>query len=97
MNTFILVHRAPQGYAGSPEAIARWNAWFAGLGASLVDRGNPVVARSSVGNCGTDTMLGGYTLITAEHRAAAVALAEGCPIIAEGGGVEVGEFPGRQQ
>ncbi len=98
MTTFILVHRAPQGYKGSPETRARWNDWFERLGANLVDPGNPVFERRTVGNCGAGTVLGGYTLITAENREAAVALAEGCPLLAEGGGVEVGEFgPGPKE
>jgi hypothetical protein len=92
MSTFILAHRAPQEYTGSPEAMALWNEWFERLGANLVDRGNPVFERSTVGDCGTRTVLGGYTLISAENREAAVALAEGCPILADGGGVEVGEL-----
>jgi hypothetical protein len=96
--TFILAHRAPQGYRGSPEAMARWNAWFERLGTHLVDAGNPVFERAPVGNCGPDTVLGGYTLVTAATRAEAVALAERCPLLADGGGVEVGEFaPGPKE
>jgi hypothetical protein len=41
---------------------------------------------------------GGYTIITAEDLDTALALAERCPIIADGGGVEVGvltHVPGR--
>jgi hypothetical protein len=37
-------------------------------------------------------VLGGYTLITADSLDAAVALAEGHPLITRGGGVEVGEL-----
>jgi hypothetical protein len=64
-----------------------------------VDRGNPAFERSTLGNCGADTPLGGYTLVTADDLAAAVVLAEGCPLLQEGGGVEIGELvpvPGRQ-
>jgi hypothetical protein len=91
-STFVLVHRAPHNYTGSPEAMAAWNAWFEHLGANLVDRGNPVFERRTVGNCGAETALGGYTLITAADLEAAIALARGCPIVEEGGGVEVGEL-----
>ena len=90
MSTFLIANRAPKNYRGSADAMAAWNAWFEKLGANLVDRGNPVFERRTLGNCGADTVLGGYTLVTADNLAAAVALAEGCPHLADGGGVEVG-------
>jgi len=67
---------------------------FENLGANLVDRGNPVFERRTLGNRGTDTVLGGYTLVTADNLVleAVVALVEGCPILESGGGVEVGEL-----
>jgi len=92
MATFLIANRPPKGYTGSADAMAAWNAWFERLGAHLVDRGNPVFERRTLGNCGTDTALGGYTLVTADNLAAAVALAESCPILESGGGVEVGEL-----
>jgi hypothetical protein len=51
-----------------------------------------VFSRQPVGNCGTETGLGGYTLIAADDLEGAVALARSCPLLAEGGGVEVGEL-----
>ena len=90
---FLLSYRAPKdATGGSADAIAAWNAWFERLGGNLVDRGNPVVAASSLGNCGTDTVLGGYSLVTADDLQAAVALAKGCPFLQHDGGVEVGEL-----
>jgi hypothetical protein len=92
MPTYLITNRAPKNYRGSADTVAAWNAWFEHLGANLVDRGNPVFERRKLGNCGTDTELGGYTLVTADNLEAAVALAEGCPHLANGGGVEVGEL-----
>ena len=66
---------------------------------SAVDPGNPVFERTPVGTCGTPLPLDGYTLVTASDLAEAVELAKGCPIIKEGGGVEVGlltPIPGRE-
>jgi hypothetical protein len=54
------------------------------MGANLVDRGNPVFESSTLGNCATDTVLGGYSLVTADDLEAAVALAKGCPALEEG-------------
>jgi hypothetical protein len=58
-----------------------------------VDAGNPVFHRSPLGNTTTtDTVLGGYSIASAENLEAAVVLAKGCPFLEAGGGVEVGEL-----
>jgi hypothetical protein len=92
MPTYVIVNRPPKGYTGSAESMAAWNAWFESLGADLVDRGNPTFTTSTLGNCGTDTALGGYTLVSAGDLDAALALAKSCPVLQSGGGVEVGEL-----
>lgn len=100
MNTYLLVHRHPQNYAGSAETRAKWENWFAQLGDALVDLGNPVLdGRSAVGTIGDVLPLGGYTLIQAKNLEEAARLAQGCPILSEGGGVEIGRLtpvPGRK-
>ena len=65
MATYLITHRAPEGYTPSAESMGAWNAWFAALAENLVDRGNPVFNRASIGNCGSGSVLGGYTLIAA--------------------------------
>lgn len=100
MNTYLLVHRQPHGYAGSPKAAAAWEAWFGKLGDALVDKGNAVLNNRSVaGEAGTVLPLGGYTIVSAADLEEATRLASGCPIMQEGGTVEVGMLspvPGRQ-
>jgi YCII-related domain-containing protein len=101
MTDYVFVYRAPKGYRGTPEGFAAYNAWFDCLGDHLVDKGNPVFTRTATGTTtpGTDTVLGGYSLIRAENLDEAAELAKGCPIVAAGGGVEVGELipvPGRE-
>jgi hypothetical protein len=92
MSTFLIVHRAPKNYVGSADVMTAWNTFFEDLGSNLVDRGNPVFERSMLGNCATDTVLSGYTMVSADDLEAAVALANGSPVLQEGGGVEVGEL-----
>jgi hypothetical protein len=92
MATFVIVNRAPKNYTPSADALAAFNVWFARLGVNLVDRGNPVFDSRTLGNSGADTTLGGYTLIDADDLEAAVALANGHPLLRQGGGVEVGEL-----
>jgi YCII-related domain len=100
MNTYLLVHRHPHNYVGSPDTPAAWEAWFKELGDALVDLGNPVLGdRSTAGEAGTVLPLGGYTIIDADNLEEATRLASGCPIIQDGGAVEVGRLtpvPGRQ-
>jgi hypothetical protein len=92
MNTFLLSYRMPEGFVpGGAGAMDRWRAWFDSLGDQLTNRGNPVFERSELGNCGPDTRLGGYSLITAPDLETAITLAKGCPAVSGGaGGVEVG-------
>jgi hypothetical protein len=62
------------------------------MGASVTGPGSPAFARSTLGDTGPDTALAGYTVITADDLEVAVALAQGCPVLGQGGGVEVGEL-----
>jgi YCII-related domain len=92
MSKFLFSYRTSQNYAPGPDSMADWNAWFRDLGSKVVDIGNPVFERSTLGNCEGDSLLGGYSIVTADDLEAAVALAETCPVLAHGGGIEVGEL-----
>ena len=98
MPKFILGLRAPEGYEPSAAPTPVWTDWFELLDSSVVDLGQPVVQRSTVGNCEAGTVLRGYSLIETDSREAALNLARECPLVAAGGGVEVGELgPGPKQ
>jgi hypothetical protein len=73
------------------EAMARWGAWFGSLGAAVVDGGAPFGANAAVGGGGASTGLTGYSILEAADLGAAVELAGGCPILADGGSVDVYE------
>lgn len=72
-------------------AMAAWGAWFGSLGATVVDGGAPFGASAAVGGGGSRTGLTGYSVLEAADLDAAVGLAGGCPIIADGGTVDVYE------
>jgi uncharacterized protein YndB with AHSA1/START domain len=92
MPTYLITNRVPDGFTPSPEAFAAWTAWFDSLGDAVADRGNPAFVGTTAGSCGPGTMLGGYTLITANDLDAAAGLVADHPLMTRGGGVEVAEL-----
>jgi hypothetical protein len=91
MPAFVFTYRIPTDYVpGRPDTMAAWTAWFASMGDSLSDRGNPVFESAELGNCGKGTRLGGYSFVTADDLDSALALAKGSPALDAGGGLEVG-------
>jgi hypothetical protein len=92
MPSYLITNRTPPSFTPSPEAFAAWTAWFEELGDHLEDRGNPAFSRTTLGNCGPETQLGGYTLIGADDLEKAIKLARSHPLMRLGGGVEIGEL-----
>jgi hypothetical protein len=95
MPTFLLTHHFPLNFQSSPETRAAAAAWFARLGVTLPQAGNPAVDGARVlGDCGTDPQRRlAYTLIATDYLESAIAIAEAWPQLTRGGGVEVRELP----
>jgi hypothetical protein len=100
MTNFVYAYRGGSGMATTPEAqekaMAAWGAWFGTLGADLVEAGSPFGAAGTVHPDGSSTDGGGagltgYSVVSATDLAAAAALAKGCPLLADGGTVEIYE------
>ena len=76
-------------------AMAAWGAWFGELGSAIVDAGNPFGPSAAVkadGSNGAATSgLTGYSVISASSLDDAVAMSRGCPILDNGGSVDVYE------
>jgi len=74
-----------------------WGQWFGSLGAAVIDGGNPVGKSStvradgSVAHDGGANPVSGYSLIEAPTLEEALEKARSCPILANGGSVEVAE------
>ena len=77
------------------EVIDSWGTWLGGMGAAVIDGGNPVGMSStvnpdgSVADNGGSNPASGYGLIEADDLDDALAKAKGCPILASGGSVEL--------
>ena len=93
MPRFLFSYRVPRDYQPGAETGKAWEAWFESLGGSRVDIGHAVLAARTLGHLGAGTRLGGYSLVTAEDMEGAAALAQGCPALQLGGGVEIGAVP----
>ena len=77
--------------------MAEWGAWYEGMGAAILDGGNPFGAAKSITSDGvSDGPVGsppatGYTIISAESLDDAVAKAMNHPQIKHGGQVSIYE------
>ena len=93
MPKFLFSYRVPKDYQPGAESGPAWEAWFESLGTSRIDTGHAVVATQSLGELGAHTRLGGYSVVTADDIEGAAALAQGCPALHFGGGIEIGAVP----
>ncbi len=87
----------PESKAEQDKSMQAWGSWFGGLGASVVDGGNPVgksttLKNGSVISNGGANPASGYSIVEAANLDDAVTKAKGCPILHKGGSVEVAEI-----
>ncbi|HWE32721.1 MAG TPA: hypothetical protein VG410_04500 [Solirubrobacteraceae bacterium] len=76
--------------------MAKWGQWMGGLGSALVDGGAPTgpartVAPDGAVSDGGSRALTGYSVVAAGSLDEAVQFAKGCPILDNGGSVDVYE------
>ena len=75
-----------------------WGQWLGGMGAAVVDGGNPVGMcktvnpDGSVADNGGANPVSGYGIFEASDEADAIAKAKGCPILESGGSVELAQI-----
>jgi len=100
MNTYLLVHRHPHNYTGTPEAPPpgrRGSESSVTLSSIRATPSSATVASPAKPELSSPS--GGYTIVSAANLEEATKLASGCPILPEGGAVAVGMLspvPGRQ-
>ncbi len=74
--------------------MAEWGAWYESMGESLVDGGAPIGPSSAIaasGSTDAPAQLSGYTIVNAADMAAATAIAQGSPVLANGHTVQISE------
>ena len=95
MAKFVYLYVGGSDEGGDNDAVmAAWISWFGELGDAVVDGGNPFSSSSSIAangkvSSGNVTGATGYSIVNAANLDAAVKMANGCPIFAAGGGVDV--------
>lgn len=100
MPKYLFGYHGGSGMAATPEetdkVMKAWGDWFGELGGAVVDGGNPTMPSKTVdGRSVSDTTsnpLSGYSIIEAGNMDDAVRMAKGCPVLANGGSVEVAEL-----
>ncbi|MEZ5650092.1 MAG: hypothetical protein R3E87_06020 [Burkholderiaceae bacterium] len=100
MAKFLYVYHGgsvPTDDAEKVRVMNAWGTWMGGLGAALIDGGNPVgqsftvQSNGGVVDNGGANPASGYSLVEASDIDDAIAKAKGCPILAAGGTVEVAQ------
>ncbi len=82
----------PASEAEGKAMMAAWMAYFGKLGPALVEGGAPFGPNSKILGKGAASRASGYSIVTADSLDKAIAMTEGHPHIAHGGGVEVFEL-----
>lgn len=100
MPKYILVYHGggmPETEEAQHAAMAAWGAYYADMGAAVVDGGGPAgmsktVSPDGVADNGGANPISGYTVVEAADQDAACEMAKACPIVTDGtGSVEVAE------
>ena len=100
MAKYVLTYHGGSGMPEDPKEIeqlmAAWGSWFEGMGAAVVDGGNPLgdgttVAADGSTSAGRAIDITGYSIITADSLESATAHAKSCPVLDGGGTVQVSE------
>ena len=92
MPDYVFTYRRPEGQAPNMEEGQVWFKWFDDIREHISVPGNAVTVARRVSNVAGDQDVSGFSVITARDLDHAVEIAQGCPAIAQGYGLEVGEL-----
>ncbi len=88
--------RQPETDEARNAEMARWQSWMDGIRDHIADEGAPAgkshtVSRDGVAHDGGPNPVFGYTLVNATDIDEAIAMAKDCPMVLDGGSIEVCE------
>jgi len=100
MPNYLLAYRGgtlPEGEEAETAMLEAWNEWMQENGDALLDIGTSVDNTLTIASDGTVSEapadpLTGFAIFEAEDQEEAVAIAKSCPILAEGGSIELVEL-----
>jgi hypothetical protein len=92
MPSYVFTYRQPKEQPLNMDAAQDWYAWFDEIGEHITTPGSAVSTARQLGNVDGSQRVSGFTVISAPDLDHASAIAEGCPAIKQGFGIEVGEL-----
>ena len=100
MPNYLLVFHggtAPQSEEEGRKVMQEWTSWMNGLGAAVVDGGNPVGTSKTISPDGSvkeggQNLASGYSILEAPTVDDAVSKSKSCPHLKYGGSIEVAEI-----
>ncbi|MDE3131345.1 MAG: hypothetical protein KGL16_09340, partial [Acidobacteriota bacterium] len=92
MPSYVFTYRQPKEQPLDMEAAEQWYAWFDEIGENIKLPGSAVSTARQLGNVDGSQRVSGFTVISARDLDHATELAQGCPAIRQGYGLEVGEL-----
>ena len=92
MPSYVVTYRQPKDQPLNMEAADEWFKWFDEIGEHITVPGSAVSTARQIGNVDGGQRVSGFTVISASDLDHAVEIAQGCPAIRQGFGLEVGEL-----
>jgi len=92
MPSYVFTYRQPKEQPLNMEAADQWFEWFDEIGEHITVPGSAVSTARQIGNVDGSQRVSGFTVISARDLDHAVELAQSCPAIGQGFGLEVGEL-----
>ena len=92
MPSYVFTYRQPKDQPLNMEAADEWFKWFDEIGEHITVPGPAVSTARQLGNVDGSQRVSGFTVISARDLDHAAELAQGCPAIRQGFGLEVGEL-----
>lgn len=92
MPSYVFTYRQPKEQPLNMDAAQDWFAWFEEIGEHITMPGSAVSTARQLGNVEGSQRVSGFTVISANDLDHATELAQGCPALRQGYGIEIGEI-----